>query len=70
MPKYKVIMCYPDGSKEEDDEICDTYAEAEEYAWYLCSCYEQGGAILNMSNPGDYPLSDDKADYEIIEIDD
>jgi len=40
-----------------------------DYAGYLVSCYDLGGEILNMSNPGDYPLSEEQADYEIIEVD-
>lgn len=66
---YKIIMIYSDGTRDEQDEIFDTYEEAEKYAWYLCSCYQTGGEILNMSNPGDYPYDeDDEADYEIIKI--
>lgn len=66
---YKVEMQYPDGSTEEDDEVFETEAEANEHGLYLVSCYEEGGEILHMSNPGDYPLSDEKADFEIIEAD-
>ena len=48
----------------------DTYEDADEEALYNCSCFIEGGRILNMSNPGDYPLdeSDQDIDYEIIEI--
>lgn len=30
-----------------------------------------GGEVLHLSNPGDYPLSgdDDRADFEVIEVD-
>ena len=64
---YKVVMQYPDGT-EELDEIFETESEAEEHGLYMCSCYSTGEEILHLSNPGDNPLSDDKADYEIIEI--
>lgn len=48
-------MQYSDGTNEEQDEVFDT-EEAE---------------ILNLSNPGDYPLDDYEApDFEIVEIDD
>lgn len=66
---YKVVMQYPDGAEEEDDEVFETEAEADEHGLYMVSCYSQGGEILHMSNPGDYPLSDEEADFEVIEID-
>ncbi|SBN95773.1 Hypothetical protein PFR_JS12-1_1391 [Propionibacterium freudenreichii] len=67
---YKIVMQYPDGDSEEQDEVFDTEAQAVDYAGYLVSCYDLGGEVLNMSNPGDYPLSEEEADYEIIEVDD
>lgn len=68
--KYKVLFHYPDGVDEEDDEVYDTEAEAEEAGCYGCSCYSAGAEILNMSNPGDYPLDDaGECDFEIIEVD-
>jgi hypothetical protein len=68
--KYKVVMCYSDGTREEDDEICETESEADEYGQYLCSCYRQGNEILHLSNPGDYPLDENgEVDFEIIEVD-
>ena len=55
--KYKVVMHYPDGT--------------EEAGSYGCSCYREGGEILNLSNPGDYPLDeDDDCDFEVIEVED
>lgn len=69
MAKYQVEMHYSDGTTELDDEIFDTEQEAEEHGLYLCSCYSLGGEILNMSNPGDYPLDeDDDVDFEVIEV--
>ena len=66
MAKFKVLF---DG--EYEDEIFDTEEDAEEYANYLVSCNEEGAEILNLSNPGDYPLDDYEApDFEIVEIDD
>ena len=38
MTKYKIVI---DG--EEEDEVFNTYEEAEEYALYLESCYHTGG---------------------------
>lgn len=66
MAKYKIIF---DG--EEEEEIFNTYEEAEEQALYLCSCAQQGAEILHMSNPGDYDDDDETGEnpeYEIIEI--
>lgn len=70
MQLFKVVMSYPDGTTEEDDEIFNTEAEANEYGLYLCSCYESGGEILHKSNPGDYPFDDGgQPDFEVIEVD-
>ena len=65
---YKVVMQYPDGSEEELEEIFETESEAEEHGLYMCSCYSTGGEVSHLSNPGDYPLNDEGADYEMIEI--
>lgn len=71
MPKYKVIMHYSNGISEEEEDIFDTEYDAEEYALYLISCGKEGAEILNLSNPGDYPLDDyDEPDFEIVEFDD
>ena len=65
MAKYKILF---DGELQE--EIFDTEEDAEEYALYLCSCAQEGAAILHMSNPGDYDEDDYNDDYEIIEVED
>lgn len=63
-------MQYPNGTSEEEDDIFDSEAAAEEYANYLVGCNRDGAETLNMSNPGDNPLDDyENPDYEIIEID-
>lgn len=63
MSKYKIIF-----EGEELDEAFDTYEEADDYALYMVSCYHEGGEILELSNPGDYPYDpDDEPDYEITE---
>ena len=70
MTRYKVMMLYSDGSREEDDEIFETKSEAYEYGVYLCGCCSTGAETLNMSNPGDYPIDeDDDVGFEIIVID-
>lgn len=66
MAKYKVIF---DG--EEQDDVFDSYEEAEEYALYLRSCTRTGAEILHMSNPGDYDYDEDTfeaPEYEIIKV--
>ena len=64
MTKYKIIF-----EGEEQDEVFDTYEEAQDHALYLASCYHRGGEILELSNPGDYPYDpEDEPDYEIIEV--
>lgn len=68
--KFKVIMHFSDGTEEELDEIFDDRASAEEYGMYSVGCYFEGTEILNMSNPGDYPLDEnDDVDFEVVEID-
>ena len=68
---YKVVMIYPDGTTEEDDEVFVTEDEARAYGEEQCSNYIAGGEVLHMSNPGDYPLSDDDDDvnFNVIEVD-
>ena len=66
---YKVVINYPDGTSEEDDAVFETEAEADAFGLDTVSCYALGGEILHMSNPGDYPLSDDRADFEVVEVD-
>lgn len=66
---FKIVMSYPDGTTEEQEEVFETESQAHDYGQYLCSCYETGGEILHRSNPGDYPLDDNgEADYEIVEV--
>lgn len=66
MSKFRIIF---DGYPE--DELYDTYEEAEEEALYMCSCAKTGAEILNLSNPGDYDYDEnDEYEYEIEEVDD
>lgn len=71
MSKYKILLLYPGGGSDEQDEVFDTEEDAVDYALYLVSCGRQGAEILNLSNPGDYPLDDyEEPDFTILEIDD
>lgn len=64
MAKYRIIF---DG--EEEDEVYDSYEEAEDSAMEMLSNYHLGGEILELSNPGDYPYNpDDEPDIVITEI--
>ncbi len=55
----------------DDDEVFDTYEEAEEHARQGVSDYHLGAEILHLSNSGDYPEDDedDDPEYEIVEVD-
>lgn len=69
MARYQVEMQFSDGTTELDDEVFTNRRDAEEHGLYLCSCYRTGNEILNLSNPGDYPLDeDDDVDFEVIKV--
>lgn len=64
MKKYMIKI-----NGELEDDVFDTEDEAKEQALYLMSCSREGAEILNLSNPGDYPLEDYvEPDYEIVEV--
>jgi len=44
--------------EDEQDEIFDSRQAAKDYGLYLVGCADVGAEILNMSNPGDYPLEE------------
>ena len=72
MTKYKIKMIYPDGEEVIEDDIFDSYEEAEDAALYYVSCTRDGAETLNLSNPGDYEYDEETyvdPTYEIIEID-
>ena len=69
MSKYRIQ--WEDGDIE--DEVFDTYEDADDYALYLVSCGRTGAETLHMSNPGDNDYDEDEyeePEYEIIEEDD
>lgn len=66
---FKVVMQYPDGTSEEEDEVFETESEAEAFGLDQCNNYIVGAEVLHLSNPGDYPVNDDTADFEVIEVD-
>lgn len=66
MKKYQVQI-----AGELQDDILDSYEEAEEYALYLLGCAKLGAETLAMSNLEyeDDWLNFEYPDYEIIEVD-
>lgn len=63
MARHKIIF---DG--EEQDEVFSTYDEAAERADDMIAECREGGEILELSNPGDYPYDPDvEPDCEIVE---
>lgn len=70
MAKYKIILHYYDGTEEEQDEEFDDLDDAQDYGNYLIGCCREGAEVLNLSNPGDYPLGGyEDPEVEIIEVD-
>ena len=69
---YGIRLLFPDGTEDELDEEYDTMEDAADQAQEYCSAYKVGGEILNMSNPGDYPMEEVGGDcnYEIFEFED
>ena len=71
MSWFKILMKYADGTDDLQDEVFDSEEAATEYADYLVSCGRQGAEILELSNPGDYPMDEyEDSEYEIIEVED
>ena len=71
MSIFKVLMKFADGTEDLDDTEFDSEEGANEYGLYLMGCSREGAEILNLSNPGDYPLDDyEDPEYEVIEVDD
>lgn len=69
LSKFK-IRWTEDG--EEEDEVFDTYEEADEMGMYYQSCAEEGAETFNLSNPGDYPYDEEtfeRPEYKVVEID-
>ncbi len=70
MAKYRIRWVEDD---ELEDDVFDTYEEADDYGLYLQGCARTGAETLHWSNPGDYEYDADTfeaPEYEIIEEDD
>lgn len=71
MSKYKVLILYQDGTEEEDEYVYDTYEEAHERGCDILTDFATGAEVLNMSNPGDYPMElMEDPDFQVIQVDD
>ena len=74
MSKYMLIYHWSDGTTTEDDnygQFWDSEEDAKEDGDYGLSCARQGGEIMEMSNPGDYPFNESDYDdnyYDIVEV--
>ena len=56
-------------SYEDEGELFDDYDSAADEALYSIGCYQLGGEILYLSNPGDYDYNpNEKPTYRIFEI--
>lgn len=65
--KYKVNLCYADGTDCCLDEEFDTEEAAEEAALYAVSCNHLGGELLEMMGGEEGEIDYDDLNYEIIE---
>lgn len=66
---WKVKLVFSDGETVEDEyNVYKTEADAYQGGVELRSEYNAGGDILNMSNPGDYPLDWEEPEIEVYEV--
>lgn len=64
MIKYRAVLIFENGERVEDDELCDTFAEAEERASEMRSDYHTGTEVLHASNPFENPEDDPEEEIE------
>ena len=64
MSKYQIVF-----EGELFDEIYDSYEEAEDAAYQMCSDAKVGAEILHMSNLENEYDEDKEYDFDIIEVD-
>ena len=68
--KYWFTLEFADGSSEDETNEghgYDTYEEAEEEAIEWISNYHAGNEVLNLSDPGDWPLDEEEVEYTIYD---
>ncbi len=64
---FKVVMIYPDGTREEEDEVFETEAEAREYGDEQVNNFASGAEVLELAGRS---YDDRDADYEVIVVED
>ncbi len=64
---FKVVMIYPDGTREEEDDVFETQADAEEYGDVQVSNFSAGAEVLELAGRS---YDDRDADYEVVEVED
>lgn len=69
MTKYKAKF-NENGLEDYEEELFDSYEEAEEYGYTILSACALGAEILRLSNPGDHPEPDEDEDpaFSVIEV--
>lgn len=69
MTKFKIRWIE---DNEEEDDIFESFEDADDMATYYQSCAEEGAETLSMSNSENYYSEDDfeRPEYEIVEVDD
>lgn len=65
MSKFRILWTE---NNEMEEEVFDSYDDAQEMAVYYQGCAKLGAEMLNLSNPGDYPYDEDDFDYPDFEI--
>ena len=69
---FQVVMKYPDGTKEEQEEVFETREDAHEFGLQCCDNFVAGARNLHEHNRGDYPMDEDEAfdgvDFDVIEV--
>ena len=62
---FKVVMIYPDGAREEEDDVFETEAEAKEYGDEQVNNFASGAEVLELAGRS---YDDRDADDEVIEV--
>lgn len=66
MSKYKVVMIRSDGSREDLDEVFDSYEEASDYARESYNDFSSGAEVLDLA--GETYTDPADVDFEVEEI--
>ncbi|MDG4964801.1 hypothetical protein [Lactococcus lactis] len=66
MSKYKVVMISSDGSREDLDEVFDSYEEASDYARESYNDFSTGAEVLELA--GESYIDSTSIEFEVEEI--